>query len=478
LGARAVTIGRDIAFAPGEYQPEKPDGNRLLAHELTHTIQQSHVSVPRNRVLPVSDPGSASEQNARENADGKSSTIVSTPPQAARDIIREDPWAAEQRAHDLRVATIGIVRDPIIEALRRHDSVDFLNRLRAGTDDIANRRILATDTVLRDALEHEFAGSPRSLWISRRILQFGRTLPDYVRSFETAVRDHNTADVIRYLRAFDALRDERSTPGVRDWLSAEYRGSSDLTRVLNELSVSESLRMERPTEYRDEVHYETNATTGDPELRLFTASEHYDAARTGAQVRIIMRIKLVQGTDQTQAYYPESDLADRWLNGIQSVWNNKFRLTNGTSSLDLVFIPVFTSSNPHRIIAVHHGTGDESADRADAANWYETDDANTAAHEFGHFLGNQDEYNLPGSNAEVPMASFPRLDADELHRSTWEGIYGTALPMETEDYDTPTIMGDSYGHTTVELRHVSYIVSWFNSAMLSSGEAPYHAVFR
>jgi len=40
-------IGRDIYFAPGRYQPETPKGQRLLAHELTHTVQQSEGATPR-----------------------------------------------------------------------------------------------------------------------------------------------------------------------------------------------------------------------------------------------------------------------------------------------------------------------------------------------------------------------------------------------------------------------------------------------
>lgn len=40
LQARAFATGRDIYFAPGQYQPETSAGRRLLAHELTHTIQQ------------------------------------------------------------------------------------------------------------------------------------------------------------------------------------------------------------------------------------------------------------------------------------------------------------------------------------------------------------------------------------------------------------------------------------------------------
>ena len=40
LGARAFTHGRDVFFAQGRYQPGTEAGRRLLAHELTHTIQQ------------------------------------------------------------------------------------------------------------------------------------------------------------------------------------------------------------------------------------------------------------------------------------------------------------------------------------------------------------------------------------------------------------------------------------------------------
>lgn len=40
IGARAYTLGRNIAFAPGEYAPDRPAGQRLLAHELAHVVQQ------------------------------------------------------------------------------------------------------------------------------------------------------------------------------------------------------------------------------------------------------------------------------------------------------------------------------------------------------------------------------------------------------------------------------------------------------
>lgn len=40
INAKAFTIGRDIAFSAGQYAPESHEGQRLLAHELTHVVQQ------------------------------------------------------------------------------------------------------------------------------------------------------------------------------------------------------------------------------------------------------------------------------------------------------------------------------------------------------------------------------------------------------------------------------------------------------
>lgn len=40
IGARAFTLGRNIVFNSGEYQPHSQTGRRLLAHELAHVRQQ------------------------------------------------------------------------------------------------------------------------------------------------------------------------------------------------------------------------------------------------------------------------------------------------------------------------------------------------------------------------------------------------------------------------------------------------------
>ena len=43
MQARAFTVGSDIFFARGQYQPTSTAGQRVLAHELIHTVQQGAV---------------------------------------------------------------------------------------------------------------------------------------------------------------------------------------------------------------------------------------------------------------------------------------------------------------------------------------------------------------------------------------------------------------------------------------------------
>ena len=47
LNARAFTTGKDIFFRKGEYSPGSSGGQELLAHELTHTVQQGASAVQR-----------------------------------------------------------------------------------------------------------------------------------------------------------------------------------------------------------------------------------------------------------------------------------------------------------------------------------------------------------------------------------------------------------------------------------------------
>ena len=51
LHASAFAQGDHIVFAPGRYQPDTADGRRLIAHEVTHTLQQR--STPPGGLTPA-----------------------------------------------------------------------------------------------------------------------------------------------------------------------------------------------------------------------------------------------------------------------------------------------------------------------------------------------------------------------------------------------------------------------------------------
>ncbi len=55
LGAKAFTTGSDIFFSQGSYQPGTGDGDRLLAHELTHVVHQDGAAPSGNLTLGPAD---------------------------------------------------------------------------------------------------------------------------------------------------------------------------------------------------------------------------------------------------------------------------------------------------------------------------------------------------------------------------------------------------------------------------------------
>ncbi|MCE8427110.1 MAG: DUF4157 domain-containing protein [Candidatus Methanoperedens sp.] len=59
INARAFTVGNNIAFGGGQFVPGSQEGRKLLAHELTHTIQQGATSISPSASMsysPAADP--------------------------------------------------------------------------------------------------------------------------------------------------------------------------------------------------------------------------------------------------------------------------------------------------------------------------------------------------------------------------------------------------------------------------------------
>lgn len=68
VNAHAYTVGRDVVFAAQRYAPHTPQGRRLLAHELTHVVQQRGAAAMQTK-LPIGAAGDRFEREADAIAD-------------------------------------------------------------------------------------------------------------------------------------------------------------------------------------------------------------------------------------------------------------------------------------------------------------------------------------------------------------------------------------------------------------------------
>ena len=66
LNARAFTVGQDIFFRQGEYNPAIPGKRKLLAHELTHVVQQNRQQTLQRKVIIQTPPAPFDPMNLKE----------------------------------------------------------------------------------------------------------------------------------------------------------------------------------------------------------------------------------------------------------------------------------------------------------------------------------------------------------------------------------------------------------------------------
>lgn len=85
VNALAYTVGNDIIFARGSYVPHTISGDKLLAHELTHSVQQSGASPTMTGSLPIGNVDDGVEREAGHSADA---VIRGEPAEVAGETLR------------------------------------------------------------------------------------------------------------------------------------------------------------------------------------------------------------------------------------------------------------------------------------------------------------------------------------------------------------------------------------------------------
>jgi hypothetical protein len=91
VAAEAYTVGRHVVFGEGAYRPATGAGRRLVAHELTHVVQQGGGDGAPSR-LPVAPAGGALESEA--DAGGASGGVAA--PSVQRKVVVNPAAAATE----------------------------------------------------------------------------------------------------------------------------------------------------------------------------------------------------------------------------------------------------------------------------------------------------------------------------------------------------------------------------------------------
>lgn len=91
VNARAYTVGQHMVFGAGQYAPRTLEGRALLAHELTHTVQQRG-TLPNLAALTLGSPNTSASEFEAEQARAaiRSDTPIGPVSERASSVIQRD----------------------------------------------------------------------------------------------------------------------------------------------------------------------------------------------------------------------------------------------------------------------------------------------------------------------------------------------------------------------------------------------------
>lgn len=201
--ARAYTVGKDVVFGNGQYAPGTSAGQHLLAHELTHVIQQTQTAKPGSvsppeLAQPAFTPATPSpRQVARSSSGEETKTPAPAParapapaPAPAPPVPAVDPAVAKARA-DAKVVLAYIKTEAKVRAKTTRSvstSSNFYKRLKNFylKDYLKKPSAAAGAKAAKDKIGKSFAGPATAgdqwedgalrFWNKQKIPDFARTL--------------------------------------------------------------------------------------------------------------------------------------------------------------------------------------------------------------------------------------------------------------------------------------------------------------
>jgi len=140
INARAFTLGRDVVFGPREYSPSSSSGRRLLAHELTHVVQQNGGdNVGLKRALTSFPNQIQKDQNGDEGLTGEFFNLSGVETVRANMEIRFLKSAAYA---SLGLQTGDRVRSKLLSLSRQYESAyeNYASVIRAAREEAQNQQ--------------------------------------------------------------------------------------------------------------------------------------------------------------------------------------------------------------------------------------------------------------------------------------------------------------------------------------------------
>lgn len=200
--------------------------------------------------------------------------------------------------------------------------------------------------------------------------------------------------------------------------------------------------------------------------QVFTGNQGFDIGYYRDRVQVTCRIQFSTPTLDFTAKAALPGLMTQWETMIEAAWDNKFSLRNAARNLPIRINMVYNSGAPHHRVNVGSDVN-VAWPGYNTANWYyQANNYNHALaplHEFGHMLGNPDEYDLSPIDFTTTVGTAPTAANSTAVADSAGNTRVTHLT---------SLMG---GGGTVERRHLNYFTNWINSKRLA-GEPAYTLV--
>lgn len=163
VGALAYTQANEVHFAPGQYQPGTPDGDRLIGHELAHVVQQrdGRVASPQHKGAVVEDAGLEAEADAFGDRAARGETTAaplrSAPAPTDGAVQRDtDVLAIVARLHEIERSARAradalLPKDPLTTQTSAADPSTLRTELQKDTKEVADLSTGAQDARIKTA---------------------------------------------------------------------------------------------------------------------------------------------------------------------------------------------------------------------------------------------------------------------------------------------------------------------------------------